>query len=371
MLAEGFRLRQIWTELRTLLLEIERSPIRPTFNQLHGLGWSSIWRQWGEDVDRASLTRSIDAVRRFEPCNVKELLQTSAEKADHSDLDRRLKEILRMLEEGGDRTSLRAELSELQIDVERRAEELRDAPVLDRSRLLALKLEVTAVAAVLELPHAKAAAEVEWNDLREGVSRWCARPSPGALAVAMARWSQLQDSFAHLLQQTLDILNFRWTQSRANHPEPEASNKDSQESRPDKPGRPDPLEEYTALRYVAFIRPVVAHIRHSLIFLAISFSLVLISLNVYSFEPHRSLIWSFTAIFAVLGFITIVVLMQLHRNSILSLITGTTPNELGFGFYVRVFSLGIVPVLTLLSTHFPAIGRGFLSFLQPGLEALK
>jgi hypothetical protein len=34
-------------------------------------------------------------------------------------------------------------------------------------------------------------------------------------------------------------------------------------------------------------------------------------------------------------------------------------------------SVGALPLLTLLATHFPSIGRGLLSLFQPGLEALK
>lgn len=131
------------------------------------------------------------------------------------------------------------------------------------------------------------------------------------------------------------------------------------------------LEQYVALRYVAFIRAVLGHVRLLLIFLAISFSLMLISLNVYSFEPHQSLIWSFTAIFGVIAIMAIGVLMEAHRNEILSRVSGTKPNELGWGFYARVISLGAAPLITLLATHFPSIGKFLLSFFQPGLEALK
>ena len=131
------------------------------------------------------------------------------------------------------------------------------------------------------------------------------------------------------------------------------------------------LEEYVALRYVAFIRGVLANIRLWLILQAIVFSLVLSSLNVYSFEPHRSLVWSFTAIFVLIGAIAIQVLMQAHRDPVISRITGTKPNELGIQFYIRIATLGAVPLLTLLATHFPSIGHYLLSFFQPGVEALK
>jgi hypothetical protein len=63
--------------------------------------------------------------------------------------------------------------------------------------------------------------------------------------------------------------------------------------------------------------------------------------------------------------------MEAYRDTILSHISGTTPNELGAHFYIRLIAYGAGPLLTLLATHFPSIGRYLLSFFQPGLEALK
>ena len=131
------------------------------------------------------------------------------------------------------------------------------------------------------------------------------------------------------------------------------------------------LEEYAAQRYVAFIRGALGHLRHVMAFVAISFSLVLISLNTYSFEPHRSLIWSFIAIFFVTGSMIVGALMQLHRDPIMSRITGTAAHSLDLHFYLRIVAFGAVPLLTLLATTFPSLGRSLASYLGPGLEALK
>jgi len=62
---------------------------------------------------------------------------------------------------------------------------------------------------------------------------------------------------------------------------------------------------------------------------------------------------------------------QLHRDPILSRVTGTVGNALDLHFYVRLVAFGALPLLTLLATHFPAIGHYLVSFLQPSLEALK
>jgi hypothetical protein len=47
------------------------------------------------------------------------------------------------------------------------------------------------------------------------------------------------------------------------------------------------------------------------------------------------------------------------------------PVLLDLHFYLRLVAFGGVPLLTLLATHYPSIGRYLVGFLQPSLEALK
>ena len=183
--------------------------------------------------------------------------------------------------------------------------------------------------------------------------------------------SGFQNSLAELFQQAWGVLQVYWTKLDAQllgEPleAPTAQGKAAPETR-----QREWLEEFIALRYVAFVRGALAHVRHLMIFLALSFSLIMLSLNVYSFEPHQSLIWSFTIVFGVIGFMVVGVLMQLHRNEVLNRATGGNANELGLDFYIRIAAFGIGPVATLLATHFPAISHYFLSFLQPSLQTLK
>jgi hypothetical protein len=65
------------------------------------------------------------------------------------------------------------------------------------------------------------------------------------------------------------------------------------------------------------------------------------------------------------------VFAQMHRNPILSRITDTRPNELGWDFYFRVISLGAFPVFAWLAYQFPDIGSMISKFLQPGVPVIK
>jgi hypothetical protein len=183
--------------------------------------------------------------------------------------------------------------------------------------------------------------------------------------------SGFQNSLAELFQQAWGVLQIYWTKLDAQLlAEPlEATTAEGMAAAETR--QRQWLEEFIALRYVAFVRGVLAHVRHLMMFLALSFSLIMLSLNVYSFEPHQSLIWSFTIVFGVIGFMVVGVLMQLHRNEVLNRATGGNANELGLDFYIRIAAFGIGPLATLLATHFPAISHYFLSFLQPSLQTLK
>jgi hypothetical protein len=178
--------------------------------------------------------------------------------------------------------------------------------------------------------------------------------SDAELEKAMSRG---QDQLALVLNQVLDQLGEFWRDPfPPNHPAIQ---------------RRRLLEKYVALRWFSFIRAVIARIRLLILFLTIGFSLAMISLVIYSFEPHQELLWSVTALFIVIGLLVLTVLVQMHRDPILSRIVGTEPGKLDLTFFVRLILLGVGPMLTLLATHFPSIGQSVISFLQPGLEAMK
>jgi len=110
--------------------------------------------------------------------------------------------------------------------------------------------------------------------------------------------------------------------------------------------------------------------RYLMIFVAASFVLAILAWNSYQFQPHQLVDWLFTGLLAVLGSGVIWVFAQMHRNAILSRITDTRANELGWDFYLRVISFGALPVLTWLAYQFPDIGNLISKFLQPGVPVL-
>lgn len=130
-------------------------------------------------------------------------------------------------------------------------------------------------------------------------------------------------------------------------------------------------EELIVLRYVALIRAVLINIRYLMLFVSTAFVLALVGWNSYPFQPHAFIDWCFTILLGILTFGFVAVLAQMHRNAILSRVTNTTANELGWEFYARIFAFGAVPVLTWLAYQFPDVGGTIYRIIQPGLQVVK
>jgi hypothetical protein len=130
-------------------------------------------------------------------------------------------------------------------------------------------------------------------------------------------------------------------------------------------------EEYIAIRYISMIRAVLANLRCVIAFVSISFALAVVAWNSYPFQPRQKLDWLFTALLLVLGGAVVWVFAQMHRNPILSRVTDTKENELGFDFYLRVASFGALPMLTWLASQFPDFAATVYRFIAPVEPALK
>jgi hypothetical protein len=294
MLSSGFRLGQIWSDLKKLLAELDQSRIRPALDRIREHSWSPIWHSGVTERAWTNIDRCVERMEQIvcsEPKPLQDVVSTVEQLAQSVNV-------------------------EMQGNNELRSEK---------------------------------------------------QPSP-----------EIQQTLQQLVQQAMTNLEEYWKGNgacAADEPHDDEEKQIVVYSKPKKvdayTGQMKRLEEFVALRYMAFIGGVLYQIRMLIIIVAMLFTLILLSLNIYSFEPHQSLIWSFTAMFAVIGFLIVNVLREVHRDNVLSRVTGTKANKLGLDFYVRIALFGAAPVVTLLATHFPAISRYLVSFVQPGLEAVK
>jgi hypothetical protein len=129
--------------------------------------------------------------------------------------------------------------------------------------------------------------------------------------------------------------------------------------------------EAVAIRYIALIRYALLHLKNQLSFMTVGFMLLAIAINGYSFQGEGFFRWWLTSIFLVLAIVVLAVFVEMERDSTLSRLTNTEAGKLEPGFYGRAAAAGALPLLAVLSSQFPAIGRFLFSWLQPALSALK
>jgi DNA-binding transcriptional MerR regulator len=130
-------------------------------------------------------------------------------------------------------------------------------------------------------------------------------------------------------------------------------------------------EEFLALRYVAFIRAILAQMRYLLLFITAALVLVMLAVNSYPFQPKQEIDWCVTGLFLFFSAGIVLVFAQMHRNPLLSRITDKAAHELGTDFYLRVAMFGAVPLITWLATQYPSIGSTLYGLVKPGLDVMK
>ena len=99
-------------------------------------------------------------------------------------------------------------------------------------------------------------------------------------------------------------------------------------------------EDLVALRFYSYIRYVVSELRNLMFLLAVSFSLLYLSLHVYSFRAGQAIEWSFIVLFLVMGGGVFWVLLQMERDALLSRLEGTTAGQLNKQFYINLLKYG-------------------------------
>jgi hypothetical protein len=117
--------------------------------------------------------------------------------------------------------------------------------------------------------------------------------------------------------------------------------------------------EFLALRVVAYLRYVFAHLRNSLMGAVGMGLLILIAVTAYAFQPKEFVSLAIWLTLAAAIALTFWIFLQMDRNPALSLISGTKSGEITFDktFWTN-FSLYVaVPVLGLIATQFPEVGR--------------
>ncbi len=128
--------------------------------------------------------------------------------------------------------------------------------------------------------------------------------------------------------------------------------------------------EYVALQYSVFIGYALRHIQNLLLCSVLSFVLLVVALNSFSFQTEAISRLLLAGLVAA-GIVVVRALAQIERNPIISRISGTEEGSLGKDFYLQIITYGALPVMAVLGTQFPSVARLVSSWAEPTLEVLK
>ena len=333
----GVLLKLVWSwfKCRQILAGLDRLPLREAFSRMKGLSWYSMWNPGGSTLRETYkvMSRALESLGRLEL-----VLKENDPKAPFSgdDKNKVLKEIQETVKS---RTKVRDVYEEIvHGDSSKPRPKDADLRVPDSSGALGRFLR-SGGRRMREAAH--------MPDLMEGVE---------------ALQKQLAKTAAVIMSCILKAL---WGNERS----PVVS--EQEKAKQELPLSRVLAEEYTALIYVNFLITVLLRMRTLVVCAAGLFVFIVLSVNVYPFEPHPALQTLCVLLFVAAGVAVGFVYAEMHREAILSRLTSTNIGELGIDFWLKFVSAGAVPLLSLLAAQFPGINQFLFSWLEPALQALK
>lgn len=318
ILTDTVQLWTIWKRLKTLLVYLDRLPLRRTLAALRGLSWASVWSMSGNTLEERYLviSRQFESLRHLENC-----LEACTANTDSSP-------------DPADRDQVEAQIKSCQ----KKNHEF-----------------VTWYVSATRIPNANIA---PLRRFQESIALTAACVLKHLLLPA---WQKEKESL--IFDRAHDFTGSK-----------KKEEKDPKAALPSAKGVPEYVlaaEEFFVLPYLGFIQNVMGRLRTIVLGSLFLFVATTLAVSSYPFDPLPVLGGIFLGVFAFAAGFIISVFAQMNRDATLSYITDTTPGELGGHFWVQLITFGFGPLLGLLTTLFPAITDFVGSWLQPSLQTLK
>jgi hypothetical protein len=357
VLSGWLRVILIWGAISRGLLEpLERMPVRFAFSRFNGGGWFSMLRQKGLHIRWRDMARTTESIRQI---------------VHHPDHSKNAALYAKLLEQ----------YERINVRIYELMESIKGVGAAPQAPL-APSATTPLSPATASTPLSPAGSDDSFNAVAMRAKqsedacpsdRLWDMPRNSAELCKIYHIEEGYACFCRILIE--DLLADYWDKKRIGLVEDigdeGAKSEASKQQESGEPSLSQIAEELIVLRYVALIRAVLINIRYLMLFVTTAFVLALVGWNSYPFQPHAFIDWCFTILLGILTFGFVSVLAQMHRNAILSRVTNTTANELGWEFYARIFAFGAVPVLTWLAYQFPEIGGTIYRIIQPGLQVVK
>ena len=122
---------------------------------------------------------------------------------------------------------------------------------------------------------------------------------------------------------------------------------------------------FVASRAVDFLRQVFPQLLNLVFFSTAGLLAMMLAASTYPFPQHDTIAWLSWAILLTVVGVMILVFVQINRDRVISMLSGTTPGELNWNgaFTWQLITFGVIPILTLLGAQFPYTLQRIFSWL--------
>jgi hypothetical protein len=304
---------RIWWTLDRFLKALETEPIRFAFSNLPtDVSWSPLWEHGARRNTYATSIRSLESLRSLKATDADYYPRLSD---DIDDLEGDLKKILKPVHQG---------IEESLADTFEAQNLLREIAMNLSKETRTREWKTDHSGSLEKLKKASGSPTVH-----KGIASWLHPGKPAELAITSAPEDSEPPDKAEML-----------------------------------------AAEVIALGYLSYIRYVMRHLRNLLSFITTGFILMTLALNCYPFQMLNMIRWSITIVFILIAVVLLYAFQEMSRNEILSRITDTKAGSLDAGFYSRLVSVGALPVVAVVASHFPSVGRFLFSWVQPAISAV-
>nr|MDP9121450.1 hypothetical protein [Acidobacteriota bacterium] len=132
------------------------------------------------------------------------------------------------------------------------------------------------------------------------------------------------------------------------------------------------VDDFYAVRLVAYLRLAFTQLRYSLMGAMGTGLPMILAAATYGFQPKRLAMLLLWSTLGVASAVTLTIFVQMDRDRTLSAIAGTPAGQVTYSwsFVSNALTYGILPVVGLVSSQFPSVGRLFSSLLDPLVRIL-
>jgi len=122
---------------------------------------------------------------------------------------------------------------------------------------------------------------------------------------------------------------------------------------------------FVAARVVEFLRTVFPQMMNLAGFGMVSVLAMMLALSAYPFPGHDTLLWVSWIVLLSYSAATMTVFVQINRNRIVSMLSGTDPGRFNWdsAFWVHLLLFVLIPVLSLLGAQFPHALGGIFAWI--------